>query len=81
MYLIVAAARIPFAWTIEQLILNATVRFRRTILGKGGTEVRPWYVGVPCMVLVWALGLLKWAFLLAAPFWVSALVVWVGEGL
>ena len=66
-YVPVAFVWIPFAWSIEQMILNSTRKLRRQILGKGGKEIRPWYIGLIAALLVYLLGFVKWS----SPFFIA----------
>lgn len=69
-YVPIAFIRMYFAWSVEQFILNATIGLRRQVLGKGGTEIRPWYIGLVVAILIYAAGIVKWT----SPFW-SALLI------
>lgn len=69
-YVPVAFIQMYFAWPVEQFILNATKGLRRQVLGKGGKEIRPWYIGLVVALCIYILGVLKWTL----PVWVTLTV-------
>jgi hypothetical protein len=71
-YIPVAFIWIPYAWSIEQFLLNSTRRLKRQIFGRGGKEIRPWYIGVLAALLVYSIGLMKWSL----PFWAALFLSW-----
>jgi len=71
-YIVLGAVRMPFAFQVEQFFLSATKKFRRQIHGKGGVEIRAWYVCIPLLVFIYAAILIKWSL----PFWSALFVSW-----
>lgn len=60
----VACTYIPYAYQLEQRLLNASAQIKLTILGKGGVELRPIWWGLFAAVLVYILGAIKWFFII-----------------
>ena len=66
-YIPVAFVWTPYAWSIEQFLLNSTKKLKRQIFGRGGREIRPWYIGMLAALLVYFLGAVKWS----SPFFIA----------